>query len=311
MDAAAFVRVEALLRRAVLRFAPGAEPPAASSLEEGARPWFADTETFLDAVAAMVGGHTLPAAGFGGGLSALESSGQLLAPGLPIPVASEPRQGPEADYWREGDAVWRSVAGRSERVLSLGAAAAAPGPAIDLLWFGDGERCVLAGGNLTIDDRFSRLRVAADPARLERELTRRLRVDPAAISGLPTRSSSSGPARIEVRRAAGLLPKGIWDDPAAVLAAREGVERADLEGERLRLRLVGGEAVELVVTPRPGGWRAERRCGDWPYLTMELVAEVADVTYAVDLDPRIDPLQPGVRTRLAFDLGSDLVMLGR
>ena len=308
MDTHTLAQVDMLLRRAVLRIVPLTET-AAGPAAGGSRPWFAGAQACLEAVAALVGGESLAAAGFGGPWPALEISGRVLAPGFPMAVGTSPREGPDAIYWREGDEVWRSANRGAERVLALGVGASPPGCAIDLLWFGDGERYLLTGGDLMVDDRFSRLRVAADPAWLEHELVRRHRVDRGVVSGLPTRPSCR-PSRIEVRRAVNLLPTGIWDDPAAVLAAREGVEHADLLGDRLLLRLAAGQEVQLMVSSCRGGWRAERSDGEWPYLAAEIAAEGTDLTYAAELDPRIDPLRPGVRTRLAFDLVSDLVVLG-
>jgi hypothetical protein len=310
MDAPALARAEALLRRAVLRVAPGAHCPPASFSEAGATPWFEGADACLDTVASLVGGRRFLTAGFGGRWPALDTDGLVLAPGLPTAVGAEHREAPDADYWRDGDGVWRSAAGGAEQVLAFTAHARTPGRAFDLLWFGDSERFLLAGGELAVEDRFCRLRVAAGSGVLEHELIRRRRVDAAVVGGLPT-EPGCGPARIEVRRAAALLPPGTWDDPARVLRAREGIEGADVEGVRLRLRLDGGKTVELEVAARPGGWRAQRRKGEWPYLALEISRVGADLWYAAELDPRIDPLRPGVRTRLAFDLVSDLVVLGR
>ncbi len=306
----ALARAEVLLRRGVVRVAPGSdEQPATSPRENETTPWFASPQHCLDTIASLVGGGRLAALAFGGRWPALELDRRVLAPGIPTSVGTTPREGADGNYWRDGDELLRSAFAGAERVLVLTEGADPPGCAADLVWFGDAVRYVLADGDLTVEDRFCRLRVAADVGALERELVRRRRVDPTAISGLPTRPGS-GPARIEVRRETSLLQPGIWEEPDAVLGAREGVEHAALAGDRARLRLNGGATVELVVTAGPEGWRAERLCGEWPYLAVEIAHVGTALSYTAELDPRIDPLRPGARMRLAFDLGSDLVVLG-
>jgi len=309
VDPAALAATERLLRRAVLRIAPAPARPESAGEDPGASPWFAGAESMLHALAESAGGAPCAASAFGGTWPALELAGRVIAPGLPVVVAGEVREGPEGDYWRDGDQVLRSVLGGSEVVLALGASSRAPGLPADLLWFGDGERCVLAGGDLTIDDRFCRLRVPATPEHLERELVRRRRTGPAALAGLPT-APGTGQCRLEVRRAAALIADEAWREPARALAVRAGVERVDLVDDRVRLDFADGARVELDVARGPQGWRARRHSGPWPFLALEMTCCGAEVAYAAELDPRVDPLRPGVRTRLAFDLGSDLVVLG-
>ena len=74
------------------------------------------------------------------------------------------------------------------------------------------------------------------------------------------------------------------------------------------LRLESGGEVVANVAVSGAGWVAEIAPG-LPWTRAEMAAEERTVVYRVTLIPELDPLDPGVRTRLAFDLLSDLLGL--
>lgn len=267
--------------------------------------WSPSPEAFAELLAAH---HRLPVAqwtGFSRPWPVVAAPGLLAAPGLPGALGPAALEGPDGRYQLAEDRVLREAAGRETTPLRR-----EPGPtepAVDLLWFDDLTRWVLRDGGLEAEDRLCRLRLGASRPRLERLLLRGLRVDPGAIDGLDLEPTL--PASIEVRRPRELVGES-WRDPAAVLGAAEGVEEITRRGDRIEVRR-GPSAPQLyVLEPAPAGWRARRLRGDGPVAAIALRCEEDAVAACVELDPRVDPLAPGVRGRLAFDLLSDLVVLG-
>ena len=68
-------------------------------------------------------------------------------------------------------------------------------------------------------------------------------------------------------------------------------------------------SVELRLRQTPTGWQAQVTAGSFPATGMQLELEGELVRYSWTVVPNLDPLDDGVRSRLAFDMASDLVRL--
>ncbi len=237
------------------------------------------------------------------------TSGCVVGPGLPVAACPEPEEGPDGVYTLRNEAVFREAVGTEGPFLGLDGVAHRSGSASpDLLWFGLTERFVLRGGELEIEDLFSRVTSPVDASALEEMLVRRGRFPEALVSGLPVGRSPAQPA-VEVRRVLDLVPAS-WQDPAVLLSRREGVASGHREGATVALDLEDGGHVELVVDETGTGWSAELRTGTLPWRTITAEASDGVLRYRAVPAPGLNPLDPGVRTRIAFDLLSDLVLLG-
>jgi hypothetical protein len=177
------------------------------------------------------------------------------------------------------------------------------------LWFGETERYVLRGGALEIEDLFAACRVSATRSHLERELIRGRRVDPDVLAGLTVEGIPAAP-EIEVRRPTSLSADGRWRDAAAFLANRTDIVAVDVSGDRIAADTARADRVCFDVTEQPNGWRLLKGAGEYPFLAFTMVREGPDLSLRATTAPQIDPLAPGMRGRLAFDLRADLVALG-
>jgi hypothetical protein len=231
----------------------------------------------------------------------------LAAPGVPAVVTAEAQDAIDGVYRLSTDGVLREAAGEERLLLSTtGPPEASPERPFDLLWFSTSARYLLRDGVIEAEDPFCRVRAPAGRDRLETLLVRAQRVDAAILEGLGLEAGAR-PATLEVRRALALTGQG-WRDHERVLGRREDVRTVEPHGQELLLRLEGGGEVVASVAADGAGWVAEFGPG-FPWTRAEMAAEERTVAYRVTLIPELDPLAPGVRTRLAFDLLSDLLGL--
>lgn len=293
--------------RLPLRWTPDdAAAAAGTALERGYVGSAAECGRLL---AEAVGAEPSPVRAFGGEWPAVESAGLLLAPAVPLPLPIGPSDGPDAAYRRDGTRVWRESGGAEALVLSGPLPEPAPGEPFDLLWFGDAERYLLRGGRLTVDDLFCELRLWPSRAGLEHLLVRLRRADPAILAGLEVVGAAEA-AEITVRRPRQLSAEDRWRDPERFLACRADIGGLTAGRGALTAATVLGARVVFAVEEHATGWRAAVVEGEYPFSALELEADGGLLALSGTLAAAVDPLAPGLRGRLAFDLRSDLVMLG-
>jgi len=139
---------------------------------------------------------------------------------------------------------------------------------------------------------------------------RRLRFAREIVGRAEPGTGRQGPPVLEVLRHAVLLEGAPWNDPVAVLGAREGVERVERTGSRLVLELVTGDRPVFEVEETAGDrWRVRLLEGAFPAGAAWVERDGEHIRYGWNPAPDLDPLDPGVRARLAFDLLSDLIRL--
>ena len=238
------------------------------------------------------------------GLPLVRLRGALTGPGVPVLAGTSPADGPDGPYRADGDGVARERGG-AWFPHDAGVDVEAPG----LLLFTPEARWRLGGGRAVVEDPFCQVEAPLPPGRAEALLVRRLRFDPAILRWA---GAGAGPVAswLEVCRRTDLLEGAPWDDPARLLGVREGVERAAFAGGRLTLSLVTGARPVFEFESGPaGGWTLRLVAGDFPASAVRLAVDGPVLRYAWRLDGGLDPLDPGVRARLAFDLLSDLVRL--
>jgi hypothetical protein len=260
-------------------------------------------------LAAELGAELTPAQAFGGEWPVAERAGLLLAPALPLPLPLAPADGPDAAYRRDEARIWRESAGAETLLLTAEPTEPAPGEPFELLWFGDAERYLLRGGRLTIDDLFCELRVLPSRAKLEHLLVRLRRADPEVLAGLEVADGAEG-AEITIRRPRQLSAKDRWRDPERFFACRADIDGLTTGQGMLTVTTVRGATVVFTVEAHAAGWRAAVVEGEYPFAALALEADGEMLALSGTLAAAVDPLAPGVRARLAFDLSSDLVMLG-
>jgi hypothetical protein len=231
----------------------------------------------------------------------------LVAPALPVVVEEQGVVGPDGVYHLVGTEVRREAVGAEERYLVADRTRSPSGAPFDLLWFGEGERFVVRGGVLEIEDLFGRLSVPAEVRLLERILLRGARCDREVLSSLPP--AAMIPHMIEVRRPAELSDKRRVRDAAAVLATRADVDSVRRGGAVVEARLVGGGHATFGLQESASGWRLVRRSGNYVFTELRLDRSSSTLRLSATLDPRVDALTRGMRGRLVFDLRSDLVAL--
>lgn len=236
----------------------------------------------------------------------------VVAPGVPVPVASQPADGPDGTYDLTDGAVWRTAASGRRTLLLVTTGDDPPGRPVDLLWFEDTSRWVVHGGTLEIEDAFSRLTVPASPAELERHLVRTRRVDVSVLDGLRSDASPNDRAVLEVWREVELVAPGVVCEPLVLLRGRPEIARFERRGDRLEGVGIDDSRVELdILDVGPDGWTVERRAGRLPFDRLCLERLGPRVRLSAELVSTVDALQPGVRERLSFDLFADLVAVDR
>ena len=182
------------------------------------------------------------------------------------------------------------------------------GFAFELLWFGDGERFMVSDGVLEIEDLFSTLRLGVSRSWLEASLVRKMRVDERILEGLEVAAAGRRP-EIEVRRPVELVAGGRIPDPEALLRARAGVRRVDRRGDEITVSTEDDRRVVFNVAQERDGWRVFLWDGESPYQVLTLSLANRHLRLTAALGDEIDPMAPGVRVQVAFDLRSDLITL--
>lgn len=253
------------------------------------------------------GGRMFLGGAFGGTWPVVESPVGLLIPGIPVVVGRAENPGPDAIYRREGDRVLREAVGEEVAAIRLDSATPAPGAPFALLWFGTAERYVLATTVLVVEDLFAAVRVPASTALLDRLLVRSRRLAGSLPEGL-VGGENVFPPEVEVRRAAELLPGDDVFDPVRVLQLRPEVERVRRAGDELIVRRADADPLRFAIHRASAtGWQLGLVEGRHPFIGLSLDRVGSSIRYVGTLHPEIDPLAPGVRSRLAFDLQADLV----
>lgn len=280
--------------------------PAPGS-EAMARGWIAGLEEAASLLGQLSGREPEVGTAFSSAWPYVAGEGWLAAPAVPVVASTEAQDAVDGCYRLSALGVQREAAGEERLLLSTTAAPSSPEPQpFDLLWFSPAARWLLRGGVIEAEDPFCRVRATLGRERLETLLVRAQRIDGAVLEGLQL-AAGGAPATLEIRRDLA-LSRDRWRDPQRVLGCREGVQRVEREGEGLLLRLEGGGEVRGKVSEDDAGWGATFGPG-LPWTHAEMSAGEEHVVYRVTLTPDLDPLDPGVRTRLAFDLLSDLLEL--
>jgi len=247
--------------------------------------------------------------GFGNRWPLLSASGWTLAPALPVAVGQEGVVANDGGYRRDCCGVWREAVGVEELYLTTDDSQSAPGDDFELLWFGDSERFTVRNGTLEIDDLFGMLRVPATADLLEKILIRAKRVDPTVLSSLHA-ANHTQMQTIEVQRQAILSADERWRNPATFLGARTDIESAQVGGENVDIRAVGGVTATFTREEFESGWRLTLRDGSYVFTEIRLERRAGTLGVRATLDEGLDGMAPGMRGRIIFDLRSDLVALG-
>jgi hypothetical protein len=297
-----------LVRRLPLRWRAGGGTRDAETVVESR--WFAGAAECHRVLARLFRGSPVRGTAFASTWPLLEAAGLVVAPALPVAATVDEQPGPDAVYQLDGGAVWREAVGERRALLTTGGGPAPADSAFDLLWFGGGERFVLRDGTLEIEDLFSVARVRAPRSLVERLVVRGLRVDPEVLEGVAWREREA-PPEIEVRRPVELVAGERWRDPAVVLAARADIRSVQRHGDELAAETALQTTVVFRVAEDARGWRLFTWEGDYPLRTLGLVERAGHLVLSATLGPNLDPFEPGVRGRLAFDLRSDLIALGK
>jgi hypothetical protein len=297
-----------LVRRLPLRWHAAVGTRDAESVVESR--WFAGAAECHRVLARLFRGSPVRGRAFSSTWPLLEAAGMVVAPALPVAATTDEQPGPDAVYQLEGGTVWREAAGERRAMLASGSAAAPDVHPFELLWFGGGERFLLHAGTLEVEDLFSVTRVRAARELVERLVVRGLRVDPEVLEGMAW-SGREAAAEIEVRRPAELVPGDVWRDPAAVLAARADIRSVARRGDELTAETARGTTVVFRVAEDRRGWRIFTWEGDYPLRTLGLLERAGHLVLSATLGPELDALAPEVRSRLVFDLRSDLIALGK
>ncbi len=296
-------RAAAEIVRTVLRWGEG------DSTREPAEPYRVEGVTeCARRLARAIGADVSSARAFGREWPVVEAAGWLVAPAMPLALTAAGGDGLDAGYRLCDGAVWREAAGVERLFLTTNAAEPVPGAPFDLLWFGDSERYTLRRGILEVDDLFAQVEVPVDHSILERLLVRARRVETTVLDGLAF-DRGDAPAVITVNRAAALTPTESWRDPERFLRARADVERTERRGDRVEVKTVAGATVVFLCEGRGDGWSLRLEGGDYPLTELTLCRQEVTLSLSAVLHPAVDPLAPGMRGRLAFDLRSDLVAL--
>jgi len=303
---AGLAAVNAALARSPLRWTAGDD--AGDPAEAAGRGWFRGARECAGHLAALTGAPISPAWAFGEEWPAVAAGEWLVAPGMPLVLDPAGGVGPDAAYTRRGSAVCREAAGREEVFLTTDAAAPRPGRRFDLLWFGESERFTVRDGTLEVEDLFARLELPVEQRILERLLIRNRRVDGEILDGIGLHPLHS-PATITVHRAAALHPDETWRDPEVFLRARADIERTERCAEHIVTHNVLGTRTVYGFEQRDDGWEAAVESGESLMTAFSMRRANESLALTATLHFSVDPLAPGVRGRLAFDLRSDLVAL--
>lgn len=296
---------------AVLRFPLrwGDESDGKSTISEVEdRGWYQSAWECAHHLAVLADASISTARAFGGEWPALHGKGVLVAPALPLVLNGDGGVGVDAAYTQRGGDVFREAAGLEEVYLTTGAAAEGPGRPFDLLWFGESERFTVRDGALEVEDLFARLELPAEYGLLERLLVRGHRVDPQVLDDVAFESPGA-PATLTVHRAAVLHPDDGWRDPSRFLRARADIEGTENFADRIVAHGVTGARTVFECEDRDDGWSLMLESGEYLLTGFLMRRRGGALSLTATLHASLDPLAPGMRGRLAFDLRSDLVAL--
>jgi hypothetical protein len=270
--------------------------------------WFADPAECLRLLVGLFRGHPRRGRAFGTSWPYLEAGGRWVAPALPVAVGAAEMTGPDGCYRLRDGVVWREAGGGVRPLLSVSEMPSAPDVGFDVLWFGDAERYLLRSATLEVEDLFSVYRVAATARVVDVVLFRERRVDRELLSGVEL-SEQEAPAEIAVRRSRELLTGDRYRDPEATLSVRVDIRHVERQGDQLLADTELGERGVFNVVEEPHGWRLYTWEGRYPLRSLALTETSGDVRYSATIRSEVDPLTPGLRSRLAFDLRADLTAL--
>ena len=271
--------------------------------------WYSGVEECADVLREVAGGELLEGGAFGGSWPFLLRGDLVVAPALPVVVGPAAVSGADGEYQRRADGVWREGAGVQAPFLLEDPTRTAPGSSFDLLWFSDTERYLVRDGALEIEDLFAVLRVPATSPLLTRILIQPRRL-PEAMLETVRWAGPAQEAEIEVGRPCELGSGERWRDARLALEIRADVRSAHQRGSEVVVATERGNNAVFELEESGEGWRLERRAGAYAFTRLFLTRRGDALWLRGVLDSVIDPLAPGMRTRLAYDLRSDLVALG-
>ncbi len=239
-----------------------------------------------------------------GGLPVIRLRDRLTGPAVPVLASSSGEQGPDGWYRATTEGIEREAAGRTlphdHELLTIERG---------LVVLTEGARWLIMDGRVVLEDPFCRVEAPFGRREADAFLARRRRLSPGLVNELPEPEAGVASPTISVYRPITLLEPGSWADAEKVLGAREGVTRARVRGDRIILDLETGSSVELELRRTAAGWQTQVVSGSFPATGMRLELEGDLVRYTWAVAPNLDPLDDGVRSRLAFDMASDLVRL--
>lgn len=271
--------------------------------------WFQGVEECVESLHLVAGGELSVGRAFGSTWPFLRRGEDVFAPGMPVVAGSSSVTGADGEYWRGAEGVWREGAGIEELFLSEDAKGPVPGKPFDILWFGDDRRLLLRGGLLEIEDLFSVLRVPTTPILLERVFAQSRRLPEEVLDGVRWENPLTQ-AEIEVGRPQTLCTGDRWRNAPLLLETRADVRTAHVHGSEVVVDTERGGIAVFELMEKENGWRLERKDGAYPFRQITLALRGGALWLCGNLDPAVDPLAPGMRSRLAFDLRADLVALG-
>lgn len=238
------------------------------------------------------------------GLPLIRLRDRVTGPAVPVLASSSGEQGPDGWYRRTATGIEREAAGRitphDREPLRVERG---------LMVLTEGARWLIAAGRVVLEDPFSRVEAAFGRREADSFLVRRRRLSPRLVEELLEPGADVASPRISVYRSSALLEPDSWENPERVLGAREGVTGLQMRGDRMFFQLETGGSVELQLRQTAAGWEAQMLSGSFPATGMRLELEGDVVHYTWAVAPNLDPLDDGVRSRLAFDMASDLVRL--
>jgi len=100
-----------------------------------------------------------------------------------------------------------------------------------------------------------------------------------------------------------------WLDPKAVLGERADIATVEGRGDELVATTLAGRTVIFKVVEKRPGWQVFAWEGAYPYQTLTMAEDQGVLSWTATLNESLEPLNPGVRGQLAFDLRSDLIAL--
>jgi len=298
-----------LIRRLPLRWHEGDSPRATEDILESG--WFLGADECARVLDTVMTVARSRGTAFGAGWPILRSDTEVVVPGIPAAVGVDgiAVAGIDGEYRLAEDGIHREAVGTEHLTVTMEENDLTTQEPFDLLWFGETERFILRSGTLEIEDLFSACRVPASPSLLEKILVRGRRLDSRILDDLVWGGATDAP-EIEVRRPAALSTEERWRDASGFLANRIDIVDARREGSRITVHTANGVTDHFEVDESSSGWRVQRTSENYPFRSFSANRNSSMLSLRATLAPGIDPMAPGMRGRLAFDLRADLVALG-